>query len=257
MPRHTRQKSESGIYHLIMRGNNRQTVFFDNEDNDRFLFTLFKYKGISCFKLHAYCLMNNHIHLLLKVGTEPLEKVMRRVCGSYVYWYNHKYERVGNLFQDRFKSEPIDNETYFLTALRYIHQNPVKAGLVAYPEQYRWSSYNGYIQKQADVLGLLDKEEVLKTFDDTQYKAILSFKEYHQQISDDSCLDLNKNESVSDKKAIDIILKVFSVNDLADIHSFNIKKRDEGLKKLKQEYHLSIRQIGRLIGINRGIVERA
>jgi REP element-mobilizing transposase RayT len=73
--------------------------------------------------------MGNHVHILLKVGNEPLEQMMRRICGSYVYWYNKKYQRTGNLFQDRFKSETVENDNYFLIVLRYIHQNPLKAGL--------------------------------------------------------------------------------------------------------------------------------
>lgn len=106
MPRKAREKSESGIYHIMMRGINRQKVFKDDEDCLRFIQTLQKYKEQSDYAIYAYCLMGNHVHILLKTGTEPLEQIMRRVCGSYVYWYNDKYQRIGNLFQDRFKSEP-------------------------------------------------------------------------------------------------------------------------------------------------------
>ncbi len=115
MPRTARQKSESGIYHVIMRGINRQTLFEDEEDSTKMLHTLQRYREKSKYELYAYCLMGNHLHLLLKEGQEPLETVMRRICGSYVLWYNKKYERVGYLFQDRYKSEPVDTEAYFLT----------------------------------------------------------------------------------------------------------------------------------------------
>jgi len=257
MPRHARQKSESGIYHIIMRGNNRQTVFLDEEDYNRFLSTLSKFKRICSFKLYAYCLMDNHIHLLLKLGVEPLEKIMRRVCGSYVHWYNQKYERIGNLFQDRFKSEPIDSDEYYLTVLRYIHQNPVKAGLVKNPEQYHWSSYNTYIQTQPDVFGLMDTDDVMGMFSSNQGKALDSFKKYHQSIAENANLNLESIEKVSDSKAIEILMTVFPIKNINDLYKLNNKKRDEGLKKLKWEFHLTIRQIERLTGINRGIVERA
>lgn len=104
MPRSARLKSESGMYHIIMRGINRQILFWDEKDFIRFIQTLEKYKNICEFNLYAYCLMDNHLHLLLREGKEPLETVMRRICGSYVFWYNKKYDRIGYLFQDRFKS---------------------------------------------------------------------------------------------------------------------------------------------------------
>ena len=129
VPRAARIKSKSGIYHIIMRGINRQTLFNDEEDFAKFIQTLQRYREICEYNLYAYCLMGNHLHLLLKEGKDPLETVMRRICGSYVLWYNKKYDRVGYLFQDRFKSEPVEDEAYFLTVLRYIFQNPLKAGV--------------------------------------------------------------------------------------------------------------------------------
>ena len=88
MPRIAKIKSNSGIYHIIMRGINRQTLFEDEEDYMKFIQTMQRYKEICKYKIYAYCLMGNHLHLLLKEGKEPLETVMRRICGSYVFWYN-------------------------------------------------------------------------------------------------------------------------------------------------------------------------
>ena len=133
-------KSESGIYHIIMRGISRQVIFHENEDYHRFLQTLKHYKEISGYQIYSHCLMSNHIHLLMKVEYEPLAKIMRRVCGKFVYWYNKKYDRAGYLFQDRFKSEPVEDVPCFLTVIRYIHQNPLKAGIVDKMEIYPWSS---------------------------------------------------------------------------------------------------------------------
>jgi len=109
----------------MLRGINRQQIFEDAEDCYKFLTILREYKGICEYSVYAYCLMGNHIHLLLKEGTESLEQVFKRVCGKFVYWYNSKYQRVGHLFQDRFKSEPVDSQEYLQTVLRYIHQNDV------------------------------------------------------------------------------------------------------------------------------------
>ena len=114
----------------MLRGINQQQIFEDEEDNLRFLETLFKYKQQCGYEIYAYCLMGNHVHILLKEGKEDLTLVLKRIAGSYVYWYNWKYHRSGHLFQDRFKSEPVENDIYFLTVIRYIHQNPVKAGVI-------------------------------------------------------------------------------------------------------------------------------
>jgi len=92
--------------------------------------------------------MSNHIHLVLKEGEEDLGTVFKRIGASYVYWYNWKYNRSGHLFQDRFKSEPVEDDTYFLTVLRYIHQNPIKAGITGNISNYPWSSYAEYIGRQ-------------------------------------------------------------------------------------------------------------
>ena len=128
MPRQPREKSESGIYHIMLRGINQQVIFEDYEDYSKFIETIETYKAVSGYKVFAYCLMSNHIHILLKVEKEDLDLIMKRIAGSYVYWYNWKYYRKGHLFQDRFKSEPVEDDEHFLTVLRYIHQNPTGQG---------------------------------------------------------------------------------------------------------------------------------
>ncbi|MGI5879834.1 MAG: transposase [Syntrophomonadaceae bacterium] len=140
MPRTARKKSETGIYNIIIRGINRQNIFEDDEDRIRFLETLDRYKEETGCELYAYCLMSNHVHLLVKENDDGLSSFMKRVNGSYAYWYNWKYDHVGHLFQDRFKSEPVDDDTYFLTVIRYIHRNPLTAGMTDGLE-YAWSSY--------------------------------------------------------------------------------------------------------------------
>ena len=121
--------SESGIYHVILRGVNRQAIFEDDEDSEQFLDILEGCKAVSGFEVLAYCLMGNHVHLLMRVGKEPLSTIFRRIASKYVYWFNVKYDRVGHLFQERFKSEPVEDDAYLATVMRYIHNNPVKAGI--------------------------------------------------------------------------------------------------------------------------------
>ncbi len=114
MARAAREKSNSGIYHIMIRGINKQLILEDNEDNQKLLEVLKECKVLSEYKIYAYCFMGNHIHLLLKVEKENLEQIFKRIGARYVYYYNWKYKRSGHLFQDRFKSEPIDDDSYLL-----------------------------------------------------------------------------------------------------------------------------------------------
>jgi REP element-mobilizing transposase RayT len=153
MPRQERKKSGTGIYHVMLRGINRQDVFEDEEDYLQMIACL---QGIAerrdengvpveplCI-LYAYCLMSNHLHLLVREQTEDISSVMKRLGIAYAYYFNKKYQRSGHLFQDRFRSEPVNTMEYFVTLLRYIHQNPVKAKIVPSPRDYLWSSFHEY-----------------------------------------------------------------------------------------------------------------
>lgn len=252
MPRKGRKRSNSGIYHIVMRGINRQSIFEDKEDNIKFIQTIQNYQDKCAYKVFAYCLMGNHLHLLLKEVEEPLEQIMRRICGSYVYWYNAKYDRIGNLFQDRFKSEPVEDEKYFLTALRYIHQNPMKAGLASSTWEYKWSSYNEYVIKRR----IVDVDFSLSIFDNDRQKALRNFIDFNNELNDDICLDIENKNRATDEEARTIIKKICKVEAATDLQKFDVSTRNVFLKELK-ENNLSVRQIERLTGINRGIVQKA
>ncbi len=247
MPRLPRLKSESGIYHIILRGINQQVIFEDNEDYIKFVEILEKYKVVSGYKLFAYCLMSNHIHILLKVEKESVDLVMKRIAGSYVYWYNWKYYRKGHLFQDRFKSEPVENDAYFLTVLRYIHQNPIKAKLVKNINEYEYSSYNDYVYCKNS---LIDTDFVFLMISKEQ------FVEFNNEINDDICLDIEEQKfRLSDNDAREIIKEITKCDNVAEFQALETKERDKFIKKLKNE-GLSIRQISRLTGVSKGIVEK-
>ncbi len=235
-----------------MRGINRQTFFEEEEDCAIFIQTLQRYREICEYKLYAYCLMGNHLHLLLKEDKEPLETVMRRICGSYVLWYNKKYDRVGYLFQDRFKSEPIEDNAYFLTVLRYIFRNPLKAGIVTNIQNYIWTNYVDYIEGS----NRTDTDFALDIFNIDRGKAVRSFIEYINIENDEECLDIRKKRQITDDDARRIIKDHCKVDHAIDLQKFDLYKRNIYLKNLKEEYGLSIRQIERLTGINRGIIQR-
>ena len=164
MPRYARKKSETGIYHIIIKGINRQEIFHDDEDCLRFVETLDRYKKKFKFEVYGWCLMGNHIHLLLKEGEEEIAKTMKRIGVSFVWYYNWKYKSTGHLFQDRFKSENVETDEYLMTVIRYIHQNPVKAGIVTTSSLWKWSSCKGYYGERSYPVGLLDNEFILGLF---------------------------------------------------------------------------------------------
>ena len=120
MPRNPRIKGQSGVYHVMLRSVNRQQIFFEEDDYRFFIKLLKRYKTVSDYKLYAYCLMSNHIHLLLQAHGEDISTILKRIGTAFAFWYNGKYDRVGHIFQDRFKSEPVDIQHYLLTVLRYI-----------------------------------------------------------------------------------------------------------------------------------------
>jgi len=192
MPRSMRKRSETGIYHVMIRGINQQVIFNDEEDSEKFLEVLKECKAISEYEIYAYCLMNNHVHILLKEGKEELGQIFKRIGVRYVYWYNWKYYRRGHLFQDRFKSEPVEDEEYLLTVLRYIHQNPLKAGIVKDIGEYKYSSYNEYIKN--DTNNLVDKDFIFGIIDKD------SFVEYNNEKSEEKCMEYDYSDfKITDK----------------------------------------------------------
>lgn len=246
MPRTARKKSNTGIYHIILRGINRQTIFQDEEDRRRFIQTIDKYKKESEYKIYGYCLMGNHIHLLIKEEKEELSIIMRRIGASYVYWYNWKYDRSGHLFQDRYRSEAVEDEKYLLAVLRYIHQNPLKAGIVNDIKEYRWSSYKDYI----DEATIVDTDYILDIINEDREKAIRTFIEFHKKEDDVKYLDINEKRRIKDDEAIEIIKKLCNIQHCTYIQKLDESERNEYLKILKRK-GLSTRQIARLTGISR------
>lgn len=261
MPRMPREKSQTGIYHVMLRGINRQTLFEDEEDCKKFLQIInecmyfhdtqeseFKKR----FELMAYCLMGNHVHLLMKEEKEPLDQIFKRIGARYVFWFNHKYERVGHLFQDRFKSEPVNDSGYFLTVLRYIHQNPVMAGLCKDISKYKWSSYNDYIEGS----GITEAEFALSMFNEDRKKGIMFFKKHMNEEEKTSCLDIDEKHRPTDKEAQEIVRELCKIKNIVEFQNLNPEKRDKSIALLKEK-GLSIRQISRLTGISFGIVRKA
>jgi putative transposase len=159
MPRVARIAFPSMLYHIISRGNNRESVFEEKEDFEKYLEICRRYKDQYGFKLYHWVLMNNHIHLLIETKENgSLSKVMQGINLAYTLWFNRKKGKVGHLWQDRYKSAVVEKDNYLLECGRYIERNPLRARLVKDPEEYPWSSYRVYAYGKAD--GLTDRHEI-------------------------------------------------------------------------------------------------
>ncbi|PHQ78968.1 MAG: hypothetical protein COB66_07785, partial [Coxiella sp. (in: Bacteria)] len=168
MPRKPRQHVPNAFYHVYNRGINKQNIFQDHQDRR----IMYRYIGDSIdkydSKIHAFCLMANHYHLLAQTGDIPLGKFIHHFSSRYTRYFNKKYGRSGYLFESRYKGIILDKEGYLLTLMRYIHLNPVRAKLVESPEDYQWSSHNLYLNKS--FLSWLTMNEIIEHFGKNNFK---------------------------------------------------------------------------------------
>ncbi|MHB8918486.1 MAG: REP-associated tyrosine transposase, partial [Desulfocucumaceae bacterium] len=194
MPRVSRKLSKTGIYHVMLRGNERRKIFLCDEDRKRFIDILREKGREKEFSVLAYCLMDNHVHLLISEGKDQINRVMKRIGVSYVYYFNKKYKRTGHLFQDRFKSEPIKDDRHLLAAVRYIQNNPVKANMVEEPAQYQWSSYREYLGNKNSERGLTDRDFILKMLSENEEHAIKQFIKFSKEQAKDEFIDIKEEK---------------------------------------------------------------
>ena len=184
MSRNARQLSSTDTYHVVIRGADHQLLFEEKKDYQKYLEILQLYEAECQFELYAYCLMPNHIHLLIHSPVTSLGSVFRHVSTTYSSWFNAKYNRTGYLQEGRYFSEPVETEKYLFTVLRYIHQNPIKAGLETVPgETYPWNSFCDYISGINDIVNI---EYILQLLGGLE-----SFRSLHQIIVEEECLDIN------------------------------------------------------------------
>lgn len=257
MARTPREKSKTGIYHIILRGTNRQEIFHEDDDRIRFLETLKRYKEETKINVYGWCLMDNHIHLLLRESAqENIGMTMKRLAVSFVCYYNKKYKTIGHLFQDRFKSEKVDTDAYLLTVVRYIHQNPVKAGIVQKSYLWKWSSCLGYYGENYYPDTLLDEEFILNMFYKQKLKAIELFKEFNEQDNADKCLEDIMPKNITDDELKDKIKEIIPNINIISIKTLEKTERNEVLKKIKKIEGITQRQLARVIGISQGLISR-
>ena len=176
MARKPRLHYAGAVYHVMVRGNGGQNIFDNDEDRCRFY--LFLQEGVERYehRIHAFCLMGNHVHLAIQVGEKPLSRIMQNLCFRYTRWANRKQKKIGHLFQGRYKAIVVDADTYLAELVRYIHLNPVRAKIVKAPEDYTWSGHRAYMGLER--LPWLTTEWVLSQFAQRQKTAITKYGEF-------------------------------------------------------------------------------
>ncbi|MEW5952564.1 MAG: transposase [Bacillota bacterium] len=259
MPRRPRIYSKTGIYHVIVRGNEKRKIFLDDEDRNKYFYYLIETKKVQEYTLYGYCLMDNHIHLLLYTKNNDISGLMKRINTRYAVYFNKKYDRVGHLFQDRYKSEAVEDERYLLAVLRYIHDNPVKAGLSEHPSNYNWNSYNAYILEKSRFRELLSIEPILNIFSKDLNKAIDLFIEFSSQDNMENTFDSEENKAqralANKQNAEEFIMRFLKLHNVS-CHNQDSNKLRELIIILKNRYLLSNRQIAGLLNVDRNFVQR-
>ena len=235
-----------------MRGNAKQDIFLDKQDYSKFIKEICKTKEKYQYELYVYCLMTNHLHLIVYDKNEKLSKILQSLTISYSSYWNRKYERVGHIFQNRFLSKNVETKEYLRNLTRYIHQNPYKAG-IGKMEEYQWSSYKEYMEKET----IIEKKQIWALFNQDKKE----FIEYHEaNIKQDNLEDFREYEMIdklNDEQATKYLKAILELENMQELANYNAKKRSEYLRKLKNVQGISNAQIARIIGISAKMVERA
>ena len=222
MPRKSRNSIKTSYYHIMTQGINKSYIFERTEDIKYYIKCMFKLKNDYSLKIIAYCIMNNHAHLLIKTELiEELSKYMQRLNIKYSHFFNKKYNRVGYVFRDRYKSEGIYDEEHLYNCIRYIYDNPVKAGICKHASEYPYSNYKKINKKMNEQYSFIDDEEAKE-------------REYKSFIED----FLIKNN-----------IKTTQIGENEDILK-------EFINILKNKYKISLRKISEDLNINREKIRR-
>lgn len=260
MSRHARIQSGTGIYHIMLRGVNRQEIFFDDEDRIKFIQILTQQlspKDDLGFPLparcviYAYCLMPNHVHLLIRESSEMISETMKRIAQTYAQYFNWRHQRIGHLFQERFRSEPVNDMEYFITLIRYIHQNPIAGGLSKTAADYPWSSWHEYISQPSNCPNICNTSHVFKRI---TLKDLIEL--VNQPMAKASkILDIDTVGKRTDEEVRDFLSQnfpQFSISNLTNVGRY----QQEQVISMAIEYGAGLRQIVRITGIPYGIVRQ-
>lgn len=242
MPRQARRMSMTGIYHIMTRGINREQIFDRTIYKNRILETIMKIREDIEFEIIAYCIMNNHMHLLIKIDENLLDLFMKKLNVRFAVFYNKVEDRYGHVFQDRFKSEPVEDEGYYIGVIRYIHNNPVKAGMINHIEKYIWSSAKDYINQDSKLIRDKYLKEVIGLFSN-----IDEFIKFHNLEDDNIYIDTIEEENENIQNLINKTISTFvKKNKIIDQKNVSKGKREELAEILIKLDKITYREISDL-----------
>lgn len=253
MPREARQRREQGMHHVVVQGRRLEKIFALTEDKELYLDTLLRYKQKTGVTLYAYCILENHAHLVLREAREEdISSFMRRVGVSYAYWYRRQHPEWPpgrELFRGRYMSEPIESEERLLETVRYVHQEPVRLKLAKAMEEYAWSSYRLY-QKAGSFIDsrlLLDSLHFSGGY--TRYM--------QEEVRGGRFLEeVPLKYGRSDEEARQLLQKELQKRGADSLKILEDEEKNEVLRRLRKGEEISIQQLCRITGISRGKIQR-
>ncbi len=252
MPRYARKRNEKGIHHVVVQGKRLEELFSDPSDKELYLEILFKYKAKTGIKLYAFCILENHVHLVIEeTADESISSFMRRIGVSFSYWYRLKYDlpRGEVVFRGRYLSEPLETEEEVLMVVRHIHQEPVRIGLSERMDQYIWSSYRFYLMPGS----LIDRRLVLDSLHFSGgYTSYMNQEESVGSMLEEVPLKYGR----SDDEAAALVQIRLQENGYTALYEMEPEEKKNFLRKLKCVDEISIQQLSRVTGVNRGYIQR-
>lgn len=219
MPRKARVKSKESIFHVMCRSISEVDLFKNSEDKFRYLGLIRKYQNIYKFKVYSYCLMDNHVHLMIDVNGADISSIMHSINFSYAQYFNKTHKRHGHLFQDRFRSKVIDDERYLFAASAYIHMNPMDIDKYKdCPEEYEFSSLSIYLGLRQDPFDLISTNFVLSLFGNNPKSARERYKNFIYKCGDKNFAEEVEfeNEESEYKSYRTILARKYKAEDIID-----------------------------------------
>lgn len=245
MPRVKRQKSYTGLYHVFVRGINKEKIFNQVREKQYFKRTIKKYLKKYDVEIHAYCIMSNHAHLIIKTDeNQKLSYFMSNVLAEYAQYYNYKHNRNGHVFQNRFGSECIETEKYYWNCIKYIHMNPVKAMLVFTAADYKYSSFGDYRRRNNGLL----HENAIRNYKE-KFHSWESYLSYHNMANEMIFLGMNEEIYLQKKEVAKILLWELKEREELEEASQIIEEpmlREKYIERIKDTLKLSKAETRRL-----------
>lgn len=247
MARQARMESPTEYYHVMMRGNNRESIFKEKGQKMFLLELIEEQIEEALIGIAGYCIMDNHVHIIIKSELSNLSNAIKSINTKYAMRFNRQKNRVGHVFQGRYKSEIINDEIYLLQVIRYVHNNPVNAKMVKSPNDYRWSSYGEYL-KQGTIISKEQREFVLAC-----YGSMNQFIEFHKKRDSLEYLEIKEDIQQYRRNIGENIISTYLKE--KEVNKSQILNSDEIIFILKQS-KFTHRQIAELLEISNSRVHR-